>query len=152
MIATSHALTGAAIGSVVKKPFLAIPLAFISHFMIDALPHFGINMTFGSTAMVWWLILDGLALCAVALFLKKRVQSPLFLAICAFAAMAPDFAWLLYGILGNELAFDPLTQFHGMIQWHESISGIFVDVLWITLMAGIILRYNHEDNQDTAAN
>lgn len=39
MFVTSHLLTGAAIGSVVPNPLLTIPLAFVSHFAMDALPH-----------------------------------------------------------------------------------------------------------------
>ena len=40
MTATNHALTGAAIGFIVGVPAIAIPLALISHFVLDAIPHF----------------------------------------------------------------------------------------------------------------
>ena len=38
---TNHMVTGAVIALVVKQPALALPLAFLSHFVLDALPHYG---------------------------------------------------------------------------------------------------------------
>lgn len=69
MIATNHALTGAAIAVVIKQPILAIPLAFVSHFICDAIPHFGVDLKFNSRAMYVWLILDGLFALSAAGFL-----------------------------------------------------------------------------------
>jgi hypothetical protein len=45
MTATAHALVSAAIASSVQNPILAIPLAFVSHFVLDVVPHwdFGTN-------------------------------------------------------------------------------------------------------------
>jgi hypothetical protein len=41
MTATNHAITGAIIAVVIDKPVIALPLALLSHFAQDALPHFG---------------------------------------------------------------------------------------------------------------
>ncbi len=41
MTGFNHAVTGALIAGAVGNPFLAIPLAFASHFVLDAIPHFG---------------------------------------------------------------------------------------------------------------
>lgn len=41
MTATNHALTGAAIGLLVGEPLIAVPAAIASHFICDALPHYG---------------------------------------------------------------------------------------------------------------
>jgi len=40
MTLTNHLLAGAALAKLLPLP-LAIPLAFLSHFVLDALPHFG---------------------------------------------------------------------------------------------------------------
>lgn len=156
MTTTSHALTGAAIAAVVKKPWLAIPLAVLSHFICDMIPHFGIGMQFGTSAMYWWLVIDGIMACGFAGFLLwKKVQRPHLLAAAGFAAMAPDLAWLYYGIKEHlaqqAIAFDPVTEFHKSIQWYEQPLGLLVEFLWIGLMLVIILRLNHEGHQDTAA-
>lgn len=155
MTATTHALTGALIATLVRRPAYAIPLAFISHFICDALPHFGLRMHFGSPAMYVWLVLDGIALVSIALFLaRKKVKRQKLLAISAFAAMIPDLAWFYYGVrytLSDTADMDILSRFHSHIQWAESPIGITVDLLWVGLAVWIILKWNqHEDNQHKA--
>lgn len=39
MLATSHALTGAVILKIIPDPRIAFPLAFLSHFALDLVPH-----------------------------------------------------------------------------------------------------------------
>ena len=39
MLLTPHTLVGVAIATNISNPFLAIPLAFISHFLGDKIPH-----------------------------------------------------------------------------------------------------------------
>jgi hypothetical protein len=155
MTTTAHALTGAMIATVIKKPRYAIPLAFLSHFVCDALPHFGLSISFGSLGMFAWLVIDGLVAIGFALFLiKKKVWNPVLLAICGFAAMSPDLTWLYYGLKGqghNLAAFDPITHFHYIIQWSQTGWGIITDVSWATLMTYIILRMNNESHKNIPA-
>lgn len=155
MTATSHALTGAMIATVVKKPWLAIPLAFLSHFVCDAIPHFGIVMSFGSPSMYTWLLVDGLAAVTFAIYLVKNgVSSPVLLAVCGFAAMSPDLAWFYYGMngqLNNITTLDPISRFHAIIQWYQHPVGILVELFWITSMVALILRFNNEDYKNCSA-
>ncbi len=74
MTATPHILAGAAIGKVLRRPWLAWPVAFVSHFLLDFTPHldshaiYGVeqggptapeaalgilNFTFGALLIVW---------------------------------------------------------------------------------------------------
>jgi len=144
MTATNHALTGAVIATVIRQPLLAVPLAFASHFLCDALPHFGVNLKFNSKAMYTWLLFDGLAaLLAAGLLLKIGVQNPMLLAICGFVAMSPDLSWLYYGLkhkLGIVKSYDLITKFHHKIQWYQKVPGIFVEFTWAVLMVVIILQ------------
>lgn len=39
MLETPHVIVGAAIAAKVGSPYLAIPLAFMSHFVLDRIPH-----------------------------------------------------------------------------------------------------------------
>ena len=155
MTTTNHALTGAAIAVIVKKPWLALPLAFLSHFFCDAIPHFGIGMEFGSLAMYTWLLVDGLIALGFAIFLiKMKVKSPVLLAISGFVAMSPDLAWLYYGIqqkLGHFVVLDPISHFHKMIQWYQHVPGIFVELIWASLMLFIILRFGRESYQNSSS-
>jgi hypothetical protein len=47
MLGTVHLLAGAAVGRTVKRPWLALPVAFASHFLLDAIPHLGPHSLFG---------------------------------------------------------------------------------------------------------
>lgn len=49
MMATPHLLAGAAIGRALhRRAWLALPTAFASHFVLDAIPHLGSNDLYGS--------------------------------------------------------------------------------------------------------
>lgn len=41
MLVTNHVLSGAVLGAAVRKPWIAFPLGFASHLVLDALPHWG---------------------------------------------------------------------------------------------------------------
>jgi hypothetical protein len=41
MLVTNHVLSGAAVGTFVRSPLLALPLGVASHFALDAVPHWG---------------------------------------------------------------------------------------------------------------
>ena len=41
MLVTNHVLSGAVIGAAVRSPWLAFPLGVVSHFALDATPHWG---------------------------------------------------------------------------------------------------------------
>jgi hypothetical protein len=51
MHSINHAALGAVIGLVTKDPLIAIPAAFASHFVLDALPHYGIRGDEGYAAL-----------------------------------------------------------------------------------------------------
>lgn len=43
MTATAHALVSGAIAASIPNPTLAIPLSFVSHFVMDAIPHWDVG-------------------------------------------------------------------------------------------------------------
>jgi hypothetical protein len=47
MMATPHMMAGAAIGKTLRRPWLALPAAFLSHFLLDAVPHLDSHYLFG---------------------------------------------------------------------------------------------------------
>lgn len=141
MTATGHALTGALVATVVKQPLLAVPLAFLSHFVCDALPHLGFDdFTFGGKKMRYWLAADGPLVAAVFVWIILYLQNPLLLIIAAVTAMSPDLAWLYHGIRGrDDNQHGRLTKFHGAIQKYEKPFGVIVDVAWsLAVIVGIV--------------
>src|SRR5436305_4998475 len=107
MTATNHALTGAIIGFVVGQPWLAVPVAIASHFVCDALPHFGSSQPeksrLRSTRFRNYLLVEA-ALCGL-LVLGLFVVHPWhwwLAAICAFSAAAPDFLWIKRYLIARQ--------------------------------------------------
>jgi hypothetical protein len=47
MLATPHLMVGAAIGKTLRRPWLAWPVAFVSHFLLDFVPHLDSHALFG---------------------------------------------------------------------------------------------------------
>src|SRR6185369_6641141 len=119
MIALNHALTGAAIGLAVQKPYLVIPLAFASHFVLDAVPHFGHKVyEYGGKYATKIYIADGIAtvlgLGLTALYAPHLILPAL---VGAFFAMLPDVFWLHYYRSGRPQTW--FYKFHQKIQWFE---------------------------------
>lgn len=144
MTATNHALTGAAIATLIRQPFLAIPLAFISHFVCDALPHFGLKLKFGSKAMWRYLYIEAavMAVLGVGLLTYGTKAGIILLLLSAAAAMAPDLSWYVYGKLGRQGkpdTYNPLNKLHYNIQWSETKLGIIPELAWAAVMISIII-------------
>ena len=76
MMATPHLLTGAAAGAVLhSRPWVALPLAFASHFVLDATPHLDSNDLYGSPTGWTWpevgiAVADFMLGCAVVLLIS----------------------------------------------------------------------------------
>jgi hypothetical protein len=48
MMATPHMVAGAAVGRLLRRPWLAYPAAFASHFLLDFVPHIDSHGLFGA--------------------------------------------------------------------------------------------------------
>jgi len=150
MTATNHALTGALIGLSVHQPFLVLPLAFMSHFLLDALPHGEVAGGYsGSSQFTQYLIIDA-SLCGllVAVLVVNQPSSWLLASICAFLAASPDLMWAqgyLRARKGIKTQLKPkyaLARFHAWVQWYQRPLGWAVEAVWattaVTLLAKLI--------------
>lgn len=93
MTATAHALVSAAIASSIPNPSLAISLAFVSHFMMDAIPHwdFGTNWRARAKAKTGAVaILDTILGFTLAYFLFAGKVDTLVLFLAMIAGNLPD--------------------------------------------------------------
>jgi hypothetical protein len=146
MRAINHALTGAVIGLSVSDPVIAMPVAFLSHFALDGLPHFGERKKdHGSKNFRDLLILD--ALLCFGLVLLLAIWQPkhwLLAGSCAFLATSPDFMWVgkyLRARAGRKehVAKNVVIRFHGKIQWFERPIGLFVELAWAPAMVLLLV-------------
>ena len=95
MRSINHALAGAFIGLEISNPVVAVPVAFVSHYICDVIPHYGGGKPereeINSNSFQVLLILD-VCLCAL-LVLVLALYHPrhwILAAICAFVAASPD--------------------------------------------------------------
>jgi hypothetical protein len=125
MFAVSHVVAGGAIGKRIGSPYLALPVAFLSHFALDAIPHIDSPSIYpGVTPPLWLGALEGGALVVALAFLFCGQTNRLPMALGAIAGILPDvIAWL-------GRAFPPMAECSVMrfLHWlhytyHPSLPG-----------------------------
>jgi len=147
MRAITHAMTGAAIGFAVSEPAAALPLALASHYVLDALPHYGGGLPENeelNSPVFRGLLLADICLCPLFILLLavQRPQHWILAAICAFIAAAPDLASIntyLRARRGETPKPNRYTRFAHGIQWFERPLGGVVEVAWLIAMAVILI-------------
>lgn len=143
MTATNHALTGAVIALAVKQPVLAVPLAFASHFVLDAIPHFGIHEDDHVKRNSHWLFRTVISIDTV-LAVAMIITIPLLanetvgwwvILLGMLAGIAPDTIWIyrFVRLMRNKLVrpYGRVAKFHQNIQWSEQPWGLNVEILWV---------------------
>ena len=121
-----------------------LPLAVASHFALDALPHYG-GLKHTSRQFLVSLGVDIVLAGAILLFLAVYQPQNWFLMVsCGIAAASPDLQWLapfLHELMSGKpakIAHDPITRFHQKIQWGERPWGIWVEVIWFSVMLTLL--------------
>lgn len=145
MTATNHALTGVAIAVAVRHPAIALPLALLSHFGLDALPHWDYSLKFSLKKYV--MLADvGFAL-LLTLFAAFIITAPVATWVVfasAILGMLPDAMWLPHILKGRPIPHDgdlPLyvaRRFHRWIQWSETKQGIYIEMMWFSFIFAYI--------------
>jgi len=145
MRAINHALTGTVIGLVVKEPAVAIPIALVSHWICDAIPHYGSGISekhaMESNAFERLLYIDTILCFLLVLVLAILQPNHWVLAsFCAFVAASPDLLsfnrWRLMR-QGLKSKLTPYGKFAKGIQWFERPIGGVVELAWA--IAAVIL-------------
>lgn len=143
MTATNHAITGAIIAVTIDKPVIALPLALLSHFVTDMLPHFGYKGHLGygeklkRKLAVFMMVIDPIAFIPfIALLLAHHVSFWIYAA--AFLALAPDFHdFIAHFVFKKPKQFNWFSRMASKIQWCERPWGAFVELAWY--IGGLII-------------
>lgn len=154
MLELAHALTGAAVASKVQNPWFSLPLAFLSHFLVDLLPHWNpsLKMTKKKEGLfylpaktVTLILIDCLIGLFLSLFLVFRAlpdfNQALVIAAGAFLAILPDLAEAPYLFFGqkNQL-IDRLLRFQ---QKHQGkvpfLPGLLFQAFYVSLLLSLVL-------------
>lgn len=145
MTSTTHLLTGAALSKFLPAP-IAIPLAFVSHFVLDALPHFGYKTIeerlrhLGLFKLV--VIADVAFSLLIAVWLIKTGHY--FWLINGLIAYSPDLIWIYRFTVEEKFGKvkptkgNRFVQFHRHIQKYERLWGIVVEVVYGLTLVYII--------------
>ncbi len=147
MTSSNHAMTGAVIAVAIKRPELAIPLAFASHFVLDAIPHYGIYENDVIRRNKHWLFRTVLGI-DIPLFIALLIIVP-HLAVgtvaawivfaSMVAAVLPDSVWVyrFFREIKTQKweAGGWYPRFHQAIQWYEHPPGLIVEVVWFACMS-----------------
>lgn len=146
MTAANHALTGTAIGLVIGQPILALPLALISHYVLDALPHFESGQGEHAYTKKWFhnYLKAEFLVCVLIVAVLFWLQPAYWLlaSVCAFVAAAPDLASIKRFVLQKDgKHYNPgrYARFASKIQWFEKPIGAVVEVFWAIAMLAVIL-------------
>ncbi len=154
MTGLNHATTGALISAAVVNPFLAVPVAFVSHFILDAIPHFGIKMSEDvfernrqkgvRLAVSAEAVISIIALVALPILIRPRVAWWVTL-LTMLSAMFVDLIWIYRGIR-EELtkkvkSKNWIMNFHLKASHHHShfVFGIVFELAWFSAALGVIL-------------
>jgi hypothetical protein len=146
MTGFNHGMTGALIALTIKQPAFAVPLAFLSHFATDMIPHFGLDEKelFGKRFNI---ILVADFIFAVCLMVALAILFPqhIWLVwVCMIAAASPDLMWAYHRLYvehfrKKQLNLGFIGRFHKKIQWSQTIPGAYVEALWFLLIGSFIL-------------
>lgn len=139
MTGFNHTLAGCIIAVIVPAP-LAPFVAFASHFVLDATPHFGRSHRFVpyNKDFIRFLVVDGLLCVAALVFSISRFPHLWWLMIiCAAAATLPDFMWLLKHRVKWLNGF---FRFAHWIQWGERPWAWIFDLAYGMIFVTILLK------------
>lgn len=150
MTAVNHVATGAVTALAIKVPELAIPLALLSHYICDAIPHFGIHEDDHIRRNTHWLfkavtafsIISMLGMLVFLPYYERTMVSPITVLTCMIAAILPDIAWVPLYIqerkTKQEKPLGRFNQLHQAIQWYEKPLGLTIETGWL-LTASYVL-------------
>jgi hypothetical protein len=150
MLATTHVLTGALIGRVVRRPGPAAGLGVASHIALDAMPHWGMYRTTPMFRAKFLAVaaIDGVTLSGVlAVMVRQRRPAAEIAGALGALALDLDKPMELLGV--RQLWPDWVHAVHVGVQRHErprrwridvSVAAASAVMLWLTAATGTAPR------------
>lgn len=145
----NHSATGAALAIATGQPAIALPLAFASHFVLDALPHHGHPGNGGYPEALKHKKLTffslGYEAIGLPILIWLLIGQSWFVWLAAVLAVSPDLKWPYRYWFFERKGLEPpkldkLSRFHQWIQWCERPWGIVVEILYSMGILWLIWR------------
>ena len=127
MLSTPHLLVGAAIVHAVPNPAISLPAAFISHFILDAVPHWdGSPQAPFSKKLVSGVAFDYIFGASLIFLITQGDPRQAIILLGAFLATLPDFIMAFSKHIKTPLIKVPLianfNKYHSHIQTNVKFS------------------------------
>ena len=150
MTATNHVVTGAVVAAAIGQPAVALPVAFLLHFVLDALPHYGHRddepaaKSYERLKLLLPIDAAVAALILLAIVLAHPPNWPVMV-LGGILCASPDMMWMpkfVRHLLGKASSAQPnwLMRFHHWIQWGERGWGKYVEAVWFVVIGGLLLN------------
>jgi hypothetical protein len=150
----NHVATGAVIALAISNPVVAITLSFLSHFVLDAIPHFGppLPKDVFERNRQWSFKLMLVLSIGITIFLVPYVYTTLhgvvslgLLTACIIAANLPDAVRVPRFIqeitTHEEKPLGRFSAFHVRIQNDSIVLGAFDEIVWFIAMLILMIQF-----------
>lgn len=143
MLSTPHLLVGATLGSISPNPIVALLFGFLSHFLMDRVPHWDwrpINFKLWLYAFLEFLFGAGLLF-----YLTKNSTDPFLIWAGAIGGVLPDVLSVPYNLLNLKVrVLEPLDRFHNLVQrgnqQYPMFARISLQIVTVILTSYFLLR------------
>jgi len=144
MLSTPHILIGSAIVKIIPNPLISLPLAFLSHFLFDFMPHWDFKIAFKPKPLLYALIDYALGL-TIVFWLSLADTDQFIIILGGISATLPDFmmaGWKVLNIkLLNVFPLNVLNNFHHNIQNRVNIIwGSIFSIITILVSVYILVK------------
>lgn len=131
-----HIAFGLLLLKIFQNPLIVFPAAFVSHFLLDIVPHYK-SERITKKGFIIEILIDVLIsivfLFFYFIYAENLPSAPIILATCFFASL-PDFFFLLNWLWGIKILKSFFLDFHGKIQHEYSWAWIVELGLLICLL------------------
>ena len=146
MTATAHALIGGAVAASVPDPALGLTISFISHPLVDLIPHWDFGLNWRKKTRLKLFIeasLDLLFGVILSYIIFGQHVNFWYLAACIFVSEVWDIIEVPYWILGWKIApFTWVYKIQSKMQGHAKLPwGILTQIMTIVVLAIILQNY-----------
>jgi len=154
MLELPHTVVGATIATKIPNPLISLPLAFLSHFLLDLIPHWNPSLysetkKFGKPTQrsTQFVVLDTILSLGVGFFIASRalpnINQAIIIVLACFTSVVADVVEGFYFFLGIRTKFlENFIKFQHRYQGKAPIiPGIIIQVVVIFVSFLLITNY-----------
>lgn len=153
MFLTIHASSGIFIGSQISTPWLAFLLGFVSHLIIDIIPHGDDKLgkhwprlvKIKRLSLIVAVDMIGVILLSYYLFYQNFIDLTPSIILAIIGAILPDYIWGFHEItkdrISGWISSNILDRFHFLCPYRVSIlTGIFIQLATLAIFIFLLIN------------